>query len=374
MKILHLIDSGGLYGAEKMLLALVQQQQHQGLSPMILSAGEPGIGEKPLEAEARRLRLPVMPWRMRPGFNLSGARKVLRWAQENGFELLHSHGYKFNVLMGIWPRSFRRLPLMATLHGYVKAPRYTKSWLYELLDRMILPRLHQIIVVSETMRTQIPQSLASSGKVSVIVNGLSTETVLEDSCRPVGEPLSSFFSKHRQIVLGVGRLSMEKGFDRLIQAFQSIKQSDPKVGLLIVGEGRQREVLEHLIHELELDDNVLLPGYVANVSALMAKASVLCLPSHTEGLPITLLEGMTVGVPVVVSSVGEMPSVLGHGQGGAVLEDLSEGSLAGALSEAMAGNPGVPESIAWARERVQSCYSDKAMAANYLQVYKKVLS
>ena len=70
MKVLHLIDSGGLYGAEKMLLSLVQEQVSQGLEPMILSAGEPGIDVKPIETEAKRKGLPLTPWRMSPGLNL----------------------------------------------------------------------------------------------------------------------------------------------------------------------------------------------------------------------------------------------------------------------------------------------------------------
>ncbi|WP_375177143.1 glycosyltransferase [Marinobacter mobilis] len=374
MKVLHLIDSGGLYGAEKMLLALVQQQLKQGLSPLILSAGGPGIDEKPLEAEARRLGVPLTPWRMRPGFNLSGAREIWRWARDNGFELLHSHGYKFNVLMGLWPRTLRGLPLITTLHGYVKAPRYTKAWLYEWIDRMILPQMQQVIVVSETMKQQIPQVLARSGKLSVIVNGLNMERVIAHSQNPVDESLEAFFAAHNPMVLGVGRLSREKGFDRLVRAFPGILKAWPSAGLLIVGEGGQRQTLEELIHTLGLEGRVLLPGYVNNVAASMAKAGVLCMPSHTEGLPITLLEAMSVGIPIVAASVGEIPDVLGHGRGGTVLDDLSEPSLSNALLAAMEGHAVGTEVIAWAKDQVADRYSDNAMADNYLRVYQKVVS
>ena len=94
LKILHLIDSGGLYGAEKMLLSLVKEQVQQGLQPMILSAGELEIDEKPLEAEARRKGLPVTPWRMKPGLNLKESWKILVWAREHGYKLLHSQDRK----------------------------------------------------------------------------------------------------------------------------------------------------------------------------------------------------------------------------------------------------------------------------------------
>ena len=103
MKVLHLIDSGGLYGAEKMLLALVKAQLSQGLEPMILSAGELTIPQKPLEIEATRLGLPVIPWRMKPGFNIGESRKILKWAVANDYDILHSHGFKFNVLLSNGP-------------------------------------------------------------------------------------------------------------------------------------------------------------------------------------------------------------------------------------------------------------------------------
>ena len=77
MRVLHLIDSGGLYGAEKMLLTLVSEQMAAGLLPTVLSAGETGIQNKPIEVEARRLGIPVIPWRMNPGFNLKAARDIL---------------------------------------------------------------------------------------------------------------------------------------------------------------------------------------------------------------------------------------------------------------------------------------------------------
>ena len=130
LKVLHLIDSGGLYGAEKMLLSLVKEQLKTGLEPMILSAGELDVIEKPIEAEAKRLGLPVIPWRMKPGLNLKESFKILRWAKKNRYDLLHSHGFKFNVLLGIYPERVRKIPMIATLHGYVYAPRFSKLWFY----------------------------------------------------------------------------------------------------------------------------------------------------------------------------------------------------------------------------------------------------
>ena len=118
MKVLHVIDSGGLYGAEVMLLNLMSEQVAMGLEPILASIGDPGITEKPLETEAIRRGLPVKVFRMRPGPNVWGALKILRFARSELVGLLHSHGYKGNILFGLMPRMLRRIPMVATVHGW----------------------------------------------------------------------------------------------------------------------------------------------------------------------------------------------------------------------------------------------------------------
>ena len=87
IKVLHIIDSGGLYGAELVLLNLATEQRALGLDVAIASIGEPGIAEKPVEAEAVRRGLAVERFRMRAGPNYRGALKILRHARREGFDL-----------------------------------------------------------------------------------------------------------------------------------------------------------------------------------------------------------------------------------------------------------------------------------------------
>jgi len=117
IKVLHMIDSGGLYGAENMLLDLVEEQQRQGLQPLILSAGTPDIGEKPLEVQARRRGLPVEPFRMRAGLNFRKGMELLRYAQREGLD----------ILLGLFPGGIREIPSIVTLHGYARATPMSKK-------------------------------------------------------------------------------------------------------------------------------------------------------------------------------------------------------------------------------------------------------
>ncbi|WP_295718467.1 glycosyltransferase [uncultured Halovibrio sp.] len=369
---MHLIDSGGLYGAEKMLLSLATEQQALGLDITILSAGEPGCGEKPLEMEAQRLGLPIIQWRMRPGINLPEARKIIRWAREQDFHVMHSHGYKFNILAGLWPRGMRP-PLVTTLHGYVRTPRFSKMWLYECADRFILRRMQAVVLVDESMKADLGRGMHKSGRVHVIPNGVDISDIETRAQTELALELSCFLQAHTPVILGVGRLSREKAFDRLIEAFSTLSQHHPKAGLLIVGEGRLRAELEALVRNHNLGDRVLMPGYCDNVPALMARATALVIPSRTEGLPITLLEAMTLRLPVIASSVGAMPQALESGKGGKVLREPSAGNIAIALGECLGEVEQTSHKVRRARQKLKSDYSASAMAATYNDLYRRML-
>lgn len=116
MKILHIIDSDGFYGAGVMLLNLMAEQTKCGLKPVIVSIGEKHIKEKPLETDALKRGLQVWKFKITPGPNLDGALEFLRYAKREGFDLLHSHGYKGKILFGSIPRTIRQLSIVLTLH------------------------------------------------------------------------------------------------------------------------------------------------------------------------------------------------------------------------------------------------------------------
>lgn len=371
LKVIHLIDSGGLYGAEKMLLNLVQEQLKQGLSPMILSAGEPHIDEKPLEHEARRLGLPVMRWRMKPGVNLKESWKIIRWAQTNRYDLLHSHGFKFNVLLGCYPEWLRQIPMIATLHGYVHAPRFSKLWIYQCLDRLAIRRIQGVVLVADAMKKEFSRWLVPK-HLEVIPNGLNIFELQKLSTFELGEPFRSFINSHRPLVIGVGRLSEEKGFDRLVRAFAEATDNFPNAGLIIVGEGALRCRIQSLIEQLGLIDDVILPGYCNNVYSLLKCSSVLVMPSKTEGLPITLLEAMSLKTPIIASSVGEIPKVLGNGFGGKLLNNIEPPTISRALVDCLTEDEESLKRADWSYVAVQNDYSSHTMADGYIRFYEKV--
>ena len=373
IRVLHLIDSGGLYGAERMLLALVEAQQELGLEPMILSVGEPGIEEKAIDKEAERLGLPLKTWRMKPGLNRDETLRICQWADEWGADLVHSHGYKFNILLGLFGRFKKEIPFVATLHGYVHAPLFTRMWVYEKLDRLVLRRMSAVVVVAGAMIKELPRGLRYSEKVAVIWNGLKVESILQKAKDPVPGEVNAFIVGHDPVILGVGRLSSEKQFGKLILSFEKLRLRFPKAGLVIAGDGYLRDSLEQRISERALDKHVLLAGYCSNIPAIMARSNILAISSATEGLPITLLEAMALRLPVVSTSVGEIPEVLENGENGVLIKNIEE-ELVEAMENALADRDAARERSERASKKLASELSAQAMAEQYSVVYERALA
>jgi len=143
-EVVHLIDSGGLYGAERVLLHLMTEQQNMGRPVRLVSYGSAGGGEKSLEREAERLELPLEAWRGRSWQRLKAELNRLGESR-----IYHSHGYKFNIQLALAGRARKAHKCVSTLHGFTDAPRLSKLRLYYALDRWSLKHLDGVSFVSE---------------------------------------------------------------------------------------------------------------------------------------------------------------------------------------------------------------------------------
>ena len=126
MKVLHVIDSGGLYGAERVLLSLMKSHDKQDIEVELVSIGEPGVPEKALETEAGKHGLKWRRFSLKAGPDIKGIRKVVSYAVENGVSVIHSHGYKVNTLLAILSAKNRPIPVLATLHGWTSAGKWNR--------------------------------------------------------------------------------------------------------------------------------------------------------------------------------------------------------------------------------------------------------
>jgi glycosyltransferase involved in cell wall biosynthesis len=371
MRVLHTIDSLGIYGAETVLLNLAAEQQRRGERPVVLSIGNSRATEKAIEVEARRRRIECVPLRMRDGLNLAGGMQIARIAQTCGVDVIHSHGYKSNILLALLPRRARKIPVVTTLHGWTAKSPWSKLGVYRMLDQRLLSRLDAVVVVNEHM-LRLPALARLERTAQAIANGVTIhEAAPADGHEGLAKEIAALRSRHPTLLGVVGRLSPEKNVSALIEALHQLANSHPGVGLVVLGAGSDLERLERSITQLGLTGRVLLGGYVANARDYLPQFDLLVIPSLTEGLPMILLEAMAARVPVISTRVGDIPAVLGGL--GALVEPGDVQGLANAIDGALHSLPERRALAAQAAERVASRYSASAMADRYSQVYQSVV-
>ena len=368
MKILHLIDSGGLYGAETMLLSLVWEQLRAGQESVIMSIGTESDGVKAIEKEAARQGLPCRPYRMKAGLNFIGALRILRDAKQEGFDLLHSHGYKGNILFGLLPKRLRGLPLVSTLHGWTSTGGFSKMALYEWLDALSLKRADAVAMVNdETVNHPRLRGIAREKK-RVIYNGIRLR---ERKSLPPDNPVTSF-CRDADTLVAVGRFSPEKNHLQLIEMTATLVREGHDLQLLLLGEGRLRSSYEQKAQQLGIASRLLMPGHIDGVESILPLCKAFVMPSQTEGLPIALLEAMAAGVPAIASRVGAIPVVLEKGAG-MLVDPGDTKTLYVALKQLLTVDVEPQKMTDLARQRVERDYTSVGMSAKYSELYRQVL-
>src|SRR5207302_681586 len=163
------------------------------------------------------------------------------------------------------------------------------------------------------------------------------------------------------LVVSVGRLEPQKGFDILVEATARMNGSSPPV-VVICGEGPARKDLEDRIRALGLGERVRLLGNRNDAKAFIAAADAFCMPSRWEGSPLALHEALAAGRPVVASAVGGIPELLTFGQAGLLVPPEDPGALASAVGRVLSDR-GLAEHLGAQALEAAEAWPDAAITA-----------
>lgn len=208
-----------------------------------------------------------------------------------------------------------------------------------------VPALYQqadaLAGISKAVSEDLANFLALPGdRVSTIYNpAFDPEIPVQAKANPEHPWFSPSELASHPIILGVGRLHPQKGFETLLRAFaqlrkkpSSAEERGTSARLVILGTGTQRRELQELAHSLDIAHAFDLPGYVLNPFAYMARASAFVLPSLYEGFGNVLVEALACGCPVIASTgPGGATEILDHGQYGPLIEPGNYAGFAEAL-------------------------------------------
>jgi glycosyltransferase involved in cell wall biosynthesis len=240
-----------------------------------------------------------------------------------------------------------------------------------LQDRLALPHVRKVIVVSEHARGIMLRYGYPAGKLTVIHNAVSPPGDM-DAVRRRGEELRSSLGIAGSPLIGtVGRMVPVKCQTALLEAIRKLKVRGRLVHAIMIGDGPLRQELEATAASLEIADQVRFLGIRSDALEWLAALDVFCLPSLCEGIPLVVLEAMTLGTPVIASASGGIPEIVEDGQTGTLIAPGDSKALAEAVEEVLSHPERTEEMTRRAATVARERFSFERLLNEVAQVYEE---
>ncbi len=246
----------------------------------------------------------------------------------------------YSNLTALWARHRAGVPVRVAIseHNTLSvrsAHARARRWrVLPVVEARWYPRADAILAVSQGVADDLARAAGlPRERIAVTYNPVVTDALVAAAREPVAHAWLS--PGEPPVVLGVGKLKAQKGFDVLLRAFARVR-AERAARLVILGEGPQRRALERLARELGIASDVALPGFVANPFAWMAKSAVFALSSLWEGLPSVLIEALACGCAVVSTDCPSGPAeILEAGRLGPLVPVGDAAALGAAIARAL---------------------------------------
>ena len=325
--------------------------------------GEGPLRDAARDAGVRFVALQHVRRPLHPGRDLLGLFELVALMRRERPDLVHVNSSKAGVL-GRLAALLARVPVRVfTVHGWAfKAYTGLASWLYRWADRLMSPLASATICVSETERAAgLAAHTCRAERTVVIPNAVD-----------VGAAPRAAHAGDPPVIVTVGRLAAPKDPLTLLRALAVVAPS--RFTALIVGEGPARPEVEAEIRALGLAHAVELAGERRDVPALLASGDVFVLSSRSEGAPISILEAMAAGLPVVASDVGGVGELVVDGETGLLVPPADPARLADAL-ERLLGDSALRRRLGAAgRTRAFERFDLRPLQHAHLELYARELA
>lgn len=355
--IAYVIDDLGLGGAQK-LLSIIVSALPDRYSPSILCISEK---DQPFGDGFRRAGIPVFTFRRRSHLDVPRLMAIRKTLANRRIDLVHSYLHASNVYAYLAGRMISRPVVLSLQSNKPRIGRFQNlalSWVFRRADR--------VMVNSNAGREYLLRSVrVRRDKIALIKN-----------CFPAGMmPAARDETLSNSNTIGyVGRLDNKvKRIDLIIRSLPPLLAVKPDARLILVGTGPDEDMLRTLARDLGIAERVEFKGAVPDVFEVMKEYACLVLPSKFEGLPMAIIEALSLGIPVIATGVGDVKDLVLDTVTGRIIRDDSPEGLARIIAEVL-GDPALAAST---RERgpalVRENYSVESFRENLAALYESLL-
>jgi glycosyltransferase involved in cell wall biosynthesis len=359
-KVLHIINGEFFAGAERVqdLLALRLPDFGYECGFVCLKDG--------VFAKHRKSSVPLEVMAMRSRVDFAIVSRIATFAKSGGYQIIHTHTLR-SALIGRLVASKLQLPLVHHVHSPTQ--RDTESTLRNMAnafieDKLVLPSATHLVAVSSSLKGYLLDRGVSSARITVVPNGV-----------PVVRSEPAWHAPVDEWVIGtVALFRPRKGIEVLLKSLRELLDQGLNVRLKAVGifeTSDYEESIVDLVKELGLVNKVQWTGFSNDVPREMESMHIFVLPSlFGEGLPMVVIEAMSVGIPVVASRVEGIPEVINTPEVGVVVEPNDVSSLTNGLKALISGDLSAQAIADAAHIRQMKHYSDVSMASAVVVAYK----
>jgi glycosyltransferase involved in cell wall biosynthesis len=364
MRIAHLMASPFFGGPERQMLGLTLALPRDYRSTF-LSFKERGLC-RPLLNEVKRHGIEAIELKHNFPDVRRAANEVAQCLRRLQIDVLCCSGYKPDLIGWLAARQIG-VPVVSVSHGWTGVT--LKVRLYEAADRLILRWMDAVVCVSQAQAVKVRRTGPPAERIHVIRNAVALEQLGPPEARWRQELQAFFASPRRHLVGAAGRLSPEKGFEKLIDAAAVVVQQAPDTGFVVFGEGPLRGTLTRQIAARGLQQHMVLPGFQSNLEQYLPHFDLMALSSYTEGLPVVVLEAFAARVPVVGTAVGGVPEVIEDGVSGCLVPAGDADALARRVLELLRDDERRRTMGQRGRQRVEEHFTFAAQALQYQRLF-----
>lgn len=361
--ILHLIETSGPGGAEKMLINLVDSLVPGDYTSIIGLMKDGWLRRALSELGHETLILPHAR-----SIDFEFARNLMSVIKRKNIDVLHAHEFAMNVY-GSMASAATGVPIVTTVHG----KNYYGERLHRRLAYRLVSRHSKMVAVSNDIADFLEKTIGIRAKnIITIHNGVRINGFRKDESAR-NRIRESLGLRDDQPLLGaVGNLYPVKGHIYLIKATAVVKKTVPDVKTVIAGRGKLLDRLKEEASGMGLEKNVEFLGFREDIPQLLQAMDIFILPSLSEGTPLSILEAMASEKPVIATDVGGLGEIVENGETGFLVpredpESLAEKILLVLQDRALAGKMAVE-----ARKRVEKKYDLNSMAKKYIDIYDRI--
>jgi glycosyltransferase involved in cell wall biosynthesis len=308
----------------------------------------------------------------RPGVDWGCVLRLARLLRREQVDLIQAHQYT-PFFYAAAARLFAPRPaILLTEHGrhHPDYPRLKRK----VANRLLLRRRDRVVAVGGAVRDALVANDGFPGaRVGVIYNGIDlTPFAAPDDRRTVRRELG--FGDGEFVIVQVARLDYLKDHATAVRTLARVVPHRPDARLVLIGEGPERDSIREVVRRHGLEAHVRFLGLRKDVARLLSAADLFLLTSISEGIPLTVIEAMAAGLPVVSTGVGGLPEVVEEGRTGLLAPSGDHDALARTICR-LAGDPALREQMGrLGRQRAEAHFSEPRMHTRYGQLYREMLA